>query len=98
PQDTPLGHRLLLSFSVVLPTGAPHPNVARLFLNWALSREGQDLMQRIGNTASRRLDVGEVTGLERANPSVTYPPPLNKEVNADYNVEAVGIATETIRY
>lgn len=37
--------------SVVMPTQAPHPNAAKLFVNWLLSREGQIAVQRSGNTA-----------------------------------------------
>ena len=36
--------------SVVLPTQQPHPNAARLFVNWLLSREGQMAFQRAANT------------------------------------------------
>ena len=35
----------------------PHPNGARLFLNWLLSREGQDTYGRVMKAATRRLDV-----------------------------------------
>jgi len=48
--------------SVVMPSQAPHPNAARLFVNWLLSREGQMAVQRVGNTAdnseeSLRIDI-----------------------------------------
>ena len=36
--------------SVVLLTQQPHPNAARLFVNWLLSREGQMAFQRTANT------------------------------------------------
>ena len=36
--------------SVILPTQAPHPNAARVFVNWLLSREGQTALQRATNT------------------------------------------------
>jgi iron(III) transport system substrate-binding protein len=36
--------------SVVLLSQQPHPNAARLFVNWLLSREGQIAFQRISNT------------------------------------------------
>jgi ABC-type Fe3+ transport system substrate-binding protein len=38
--------------SVVLLTQQPHPNAARLFVNWLLSREGQIAFQRTANTAT----------------------------------------------
>ena len=36
--------------SIVLPSQAPHPNAARVFVNWLLSREGQTALQRTANT------------------------------------------------
>jgi iron(III) transport system substrate-binding protein len=36
--------------SVVMPNQPPHPNAARLFVNWLLSREGQTVFQRTVNT------------------------------------------------
>lgn len=36
---------------------APHPNGARLFFNWLLSKEGQDFYTRVMKSSTRRLDV-----------------------------------------
>jgi ABC-type Fe3+ transport system substrate-binding protein len=36
---------------------APHPHASRLFLNWFLSREGQEIYTRAMRQATRRLDV-----------------------------------------
>jgi iron(III) transport system substrate-binding protein len=35
----------------------PHPNATRVFVNWVLGREGQDLMSRALGQGTRRLDV-----------------------------------------
>lgn len=35
----------------------PHPNAARLFLNWLLSREGQEVFSRAMGQTTRRFDV-----------------------------------------
>jgi len=35
----------------------PHPNAAKLFINWFLSREGQDVYSRALGQGTRRLDV-----------------------------------------
>ena len=48
--------------SVVLPSHPPHPNAARVFVNWLLSREGQTALQRTTNTPtnseeSLRIDI-----------------------------------------
>ena len=45
------------SGNVVILKSAPHPNAAKLFLNWMLSREGQEIYSRPVGQASRRLDV-----------------------------------------
>ena len=36
---------------------APHPNAAKLFVNWLLSKEGQTVWSKIALTNSRRVDV-----------------------------------------
>jgi ABC-type Fe3+ transport system substrate-binding protein len=36
---------------------APHPNAARVYINWALSREGQLTWQNITKTNSLRTDI-----------------------------------------
>jgi iron(III) transport system substrate-binding protein len=36
--------------SIGLPSQGPHPNAARVFVNWLLSREGQIALQRAANT------------------------------------------------
>ena len=43
--------------SVVLINRAPHPNAAKLYLNWLLSKEGQLEWSRGSGYFSRRLDV-----------------------------------------
>ena len=36
---------------------APHPNAARVAINWLLSREGQKVYQKVRGSDSRRLDI-----------------------------------------
>jgi iron(III) transport system substrate-binding protein len=43
--------------SIALINRAPHPNAAKLFLNWILTRDGQTRMTQALGYASRRLDV-----------------------------------------
>ena len=43
-----------------MPTRAPHPNAAKVFINWLLSREGQIALQKLGRPDahnSRRIDI-----------------------------------------
>lgn len=42
---------------IVVMNNAPHPNAAKVFLNWLLSKEGQTLWSRLIGTQSARLDV-----------------------------------------
>lgn len=42
---------------VLLLKNAPHPNAARIFANWILTKEAQEAVARAQDTASRRLDV-----------------------------------------
>ncbi len=48
--------------NVAIVNRAPHPNAARLFVNWLLSREGQITAQKVGTSAgegieSLRIDI-----------------------------------------
>jgi len=36
---------------------APHPNAAKVFINWLLSREGQEVFSRAMGQPTRRLEV-----------------------------------------
>jgi iron(III) transport system substrate-binding protein len=46
--------------AVALLDRAPHPNAAKVFINWVLSREGQATITPIVRVNSRRLDVAVV--------------------------------------
>ncbi|MBI4332144.1 MAG: extracellular solute-binding protein [Chloroflexi bacterium] len=53
---------------------APHPNAAKVYVNWYLSKEGGDVQSRVTAMQSARLDVAPdhlATELRR-NPSVKY--------------------------
>jgi iron(III) transport system substrate-binding protein len=50
--------------SIALMNQAPHPNAARVFVNWLLSREGQASFQKVMNSAdllveSMRVDIAK---------------------------------------
>ncbi len=53
-QPAPLGAG---AASASLLNRAPHPNAARVFLNWLLSREGQNAYQKILERNSLRTDI-----------------------------------------
>lgn len=43
--------------SAALVNKAPHPNAARLFINWMLSKEGQTATSKAGGVQSARMDT-----------------------------------------
>ena len=63
PQQFKEGVNLSSAFgSLALMNRAPHPNAAKVFINWLLSREGQTLFQKVISVPgdarnSRRIDV-----------------------------------------
>ncbi len=61
---------------------APHPNAAKVFINWFLSREGQAATQKSVRKQTRRIDVSTegLSALETRVPGVKYfPMPDEKE-------------------
>jgi ABC-type Fe3+ transport system substrate-binding protein len=66
--------------TIVMPTNAPHPNAARVFINWFLSRDGQLALQRelnkssLGGVDSLRIDIpkDDVTSDELRNAKIDY--------------------------
>ncbi len=64
-------------------TKAPHPDAARVFINWILSKEGQTTFSKITGVASRRLDV-PTDFLEKdaiLNPNTRY---VSRETEEDF--------------
>ena len=57
---------------------APHPNAAKVFLNWFLSRKGQMALQKLGDVDdpanSRRIDIpkDDVDPTNRLDPGKKY--------------------------
>ena len=53
----------------------PHPNATKIFINWFLSREGQDWYGKVMQNGSRRLDVDtkwlKALGVDAAKDSIT---------------------------
>lgn len=63
--------------TLALLTRAPHPNAAKIFINWFLSREGQIAMQKLGRPDahnSRRVDIpkDDVDPYNRLEPGKKY--------------------------
>ena len=45
------------SGNLAIIKGAPHPNAAKVFVNWFLGKEGQELFSQVLGQGTRRLDV-----------------------------------------
>ncbi|MBI4333599.1 MAG: extracellular solute-binding protein [Chloroflexi bacterium] len=62
---------------------APHPNAARVFANWFLSKDGSYLQSRVIGRQSARLDVpiDHIAADMRRDPSVKYVVTVNEEFN-----------------
>ena len=64
--------------SISLMNQAPHPNAAKVFLNWFLSRKGQMALQKLGDpddpANSRRIDIpkDDIPPDNRMQPGVKY--------------------------
>jgi iron(III) transport system substrate-binding protein len=64
--------------SLSMPNQAPHPNAAKVFINWFLSRKGQIALQKLGDPDdppnSRRIDIpkDDVPMEARLQPGVKY--------------------------
>ena len=74
--------------TLVLMNKAPHPNAAKVFINWFLSREGQIDFQKTsgrivdaGAEASLRIDIpkDDIPPRNRLNPGVKYFPQWNPD-------------------
>jgi len=51
---------------------APHPNGAKVFVNWLLSRDAQSLIQKTDGSDSLRIDIPKDSVLpENRRPSTT---------------------------
>ncbi len=80
PVDTimPEGVAYLTGDVLNLIKDAPHPNAAKVFINWLLSREGQEIFSRVKAAQSAREDI-KVEGIKGRTPGVDYFESNNEE-------------------
>lgn len=83
---------------VMLMNRAPHPNAAKVFLNWLLGREAQEIWAKLGTTNSRRLDVpvGDPDRALDAKRLDSYVN-LSNEENAVHTVDATKFAQGLVK-
>lgn len=78
------------SGAVWLLNRAPHPNAAKVFINWLLTKEGQSSWAREIETNSRRI------GVEPGDPELVVPPGVQLfQIDAEENLPEV-IKTQDI--
>jgi iron(III) transport system substrate-binding protein len=97
--DTPAGGSTRLTpgggGNVVLINRAPHPNAAKLFVNWLLTREAQIEYVRATKETSRRTDAASgPSGTTKTNVKYIN---VNKEELAQKIKQAMGIAKESLK-
>ena len=69
--------------SITLANKAPHPNAAKLFLNWFLTKEGQTSWAKNTLLNSRRRDVQVVDPPTWVDPDKQHPILLEMEATMD---------------
>jgi ABC-type Fe3+ transport system substrate-binding protein len=79
---------------------APHPNAAKVFVNWFLSKEGQQLYDKAFGNATRRLDVDTAWlkefGVEAAKDSMTVDEYYKNELSSEEKIEKVRLPTQEL--
>ena len=68
--------------NVDLINKAPHPNAAKVYINWLLSQEGQTVYSETTKLNSRRLDV-QGPAESAPNPKLTYQDMQKEEFQPD---------------
>ncbi|MEK7215557.1 MAG: extracellular solute-binding protein [Chloroflexota bacterium] len=74
---------------------APHPNAAKLFLNWALTKDGQEAGRQFVNWNSRRADVAGFDANEAPKPGRTYLA-VGTEESAQVTDRAIKVLTDLV--
>ena len=77
---TALGNVPAIMVGAGLATGAPHPNAAKLFLEFCLSREGQKLMQTPGRHSARADFANEQSAMLKELKIVPVSPALAEKL------------------
>jgi len=82
--------------NIVFMDKAPHPNAAKLYVNWFLKREQQQQWNEIADQASRRLDTKPNHPSIAPAPNVTYIN-MRHERHVDASDKVLKLAREVIK-
>jgi ABC-type Fe3+ transport system substrate-binding protein len=96
PLRVPDATNLSLGPSAWYLSRAPHPNAARLFANWLLTREGQAAFARSTNQNSRRKDVSPGNPSTVPDASINYKMRIGDEESADALNQTTAILTRLV--
>ena len=81
--------------SVALMANAPHPNAAKVYINWLLSKAGQTSWEKTGFD-SRRTDIQHVSPETVPKPGEPYVAD-EAEANLHYRLEAQELGKQLIK-
>lgn len=73
---------------LALVNRAPHPNAAKVYINWVLGKEGQTLLAEAAGWVSRRRDVPAIDPEMELKPGVKYFPIYVEDVIFVYKTKA----------
>jgi iron(III) transport system substrate-binding protein len=77
----------------VVIKNSPHPNATKVFVNWLLSKEGQELYSKAQGQATRRLDVDtksmEEFGIRAAKDYISIEEYYKRENQSETKVKSV---------
>jgi iron(III) transport system substrate-binding protein len=86
------------SGNIVVVKNQPHPNASKVFINWLLSKEGQEVFTKAMGQATRRLDVDtkwlSETGVTPAKDSLTVEQFRKNELSSQERLEKVRAPAE----
>lgn len=78
----------------------PHPNAAKVFVNWFFSKEGQQIYDKAFGNATRRLDVDTAWlkefGVEAAKDFMTVEEYYKSELSSEEKIDKVRLPTQEL--
>jgi iron(III) transport system substrate-binding protein len=82
----------------VMIKNAPHPNAAKVFVNWFFSKEGQQIYDKAFGNATRRLDVDTAWlkefGVHAAKDFMSVDQYYKSELSSEEQIEKVRVPTQ----
>jgi ABC-type Fe3+ transport system substrate-binding protein len=84
----------------VLVKNPPHPNAAKVFVNWFLSKEGQEIYDKAFGNATRRVDVDtswlSEFGVHASKDSMTVEEYQKNELSSEEKIQKIRLPTQEL--